>query len=137
MQENERQIIEMMARMDEGQKFIIKNIEHLREEIEKDKAAADNSRRRLHERIEGSNRDMRELEQTVITIGQIATQQQENIRALTTQIKPVMERWDDMRKAGKFLSWVLVLVGVSGTTLFFTAKEWFIDKIVWLARGGS
>jgi chromosome segregation ATPase len=120
----EKEFWELLHRMDEGQKFIIKNIDELKEELKEERHAGSQHRRSLHEKIERQGRDYRELEQTVITIGQIATQQQENIRTLTAQIKPVMQRWEDLRVAGKFFSWILVILGVSGTTLFFTAREW-------------
>jgi len=131
----ESEFWELLHRMDEGQKFIIKNIDELKEELKDERAAGTAHRRSIHDKIERTRRDFTEVEQQVILLGQIATQQQDNIRALSSQMKPLLERWDDMRRAGKFFSWFLVIIGVSGTTLFFTAREWlaqFLRRILGL-----
>lgn len=119
------EIPELLARLDEGQKHIIKKLEDQERRLEK----AEEGRSRLHARIDDQVEDIQELKS-------LAQTQQHNLESLQSMLEnhkklvdPALIRWIEIATLGKYVSLLLVSVGVTGAGILLTAKAWVMSLL--------
>lgn len=119
------EIPELLARLDEGQKHIIKKLEDQERRLEK----AEEGRSRLHARIDDQVEDINELKS-------LAQTQQHNLESLQSMLEnykklvdPALIRWNEIATLGKYVSLLLVSVGVTGAGILLTAKAWVMSLL--------
>lgn len=121
MQTNEDLAV-LLARIDE-------NLKNFRSEYRSDKEEADASRRRLHERMDGQAHEMMRLENTLEVTTLTVAHQSELVKSLKGRVEPTLEQINDLKKAGKLVSIILLALGITGTSMLVYARD-FLGSII-------
>ncbi len=129
----DNQILMLLGRLDGTVAAIQQDISELKEAAKEDRATTTESRRRLHEKLEGLSSRVQKTESTVRILGELVDRQGKDVLALTPKVDAMdatMKRWT--LKGGAIVGG---LAAVAGALWYVAAQNWvaiwrFIDQFI-------
>lgn len=112
----ETEILFMLGELKKG----LERVEQLQEE---ERREAKENRSKIHARLDQHVRDVGEIEEKVIIIGQTLGQQRETIETLSKDVRPALSEWARIKTLGWGFSFLLTAIGVTAGSLLM----WFSD----------
>jgi hypothetical protein len=120
--------LELLVRLDEGQKHLIDRLESIEDRIRH----AEEGRSKLHDRLNVQQED-------IFVVGSIVAQQRDFIKMLAqtiednnNRVSPALAQWNEIKTLGKWVSIGLTGVGITGAVMLLAVKSWVLSVLAWI-----